>query len=363
MPDDVAPGSHANDGGRLLAARGDRLVAKEAMQIECEIPRRAVAALTVAVHGGQDDRLEVAAERSVDRADRRGRCLANDPHRLVEGLPFDVVRRGAARELVEHDAEGVDVGPRVDVIRIGVDLLGGHVLHGAHELPDIGLEGGDRQIGIGDAGDAEVDDLRIAGRIDEDVLRFQITVHDAAVMRVVHCIADPREELDPLPDVEVVCVGVLCDAQCMGDVLHDEVGHVARAVVVHARVVDLRNPRVVQVTEDLRFRLEAPLHRGGRRAARQEFQRDSAVRTILDREVDGAHPSRGQHAPEVIAADRPVLDLRGGRLEARGQRCLSLRVGHGSRLSAAAFLSDGSPRPRRSPTCRLSVNDGRRYVT
>ena len=67
--------------------------------------------------------------------------------------------------------------------------------------PDIGLQRRLR-VAVGDARHAEVEDLRLAGLVDEDVARLEIAMDQAALVRVLHGVADPGDELEPLPRVE-----------------------------------------------------------------------------------------------------------------------------------------------------------------
>ena len=51
------------------------------------------------------------------------------------------------------------------------------------------------QVGVDRAGQAEVEDLRLSRRIDEDVRRLQIAMDDALLVRVLDGVADLREQL------------------------------------------------------------------------------------------------------------------------------------------------------------------------
>ena len=89
-----------------------------------------------------------------------------------------VERKTAAERLEGDDAERVEVAASVDLV--AGDLLGAHVVDGAEHLS----RHRERR-GLGDAGDAEVGDHRAPGvRVEENVLRLDVAVHDAALVRV-----------------------------------------------------------------------------------------------------------------------------------------------------------------------------------
>ena len=119
--------------------------------------------------------------RSASQVERRRRLLADIADRLHDGDAARVVREPPGNELVEDDAERVDVGPQVDVAAVAAGLLRAHVRerpldrsHRAHHR---------RHVGIRDAREAEVEDLG-AGVGDEDVRRLQVAVDDAALVGV-----------------------------------------------------------------------------------------------------------------------------------------------------------------------------------
>ena len=109
------------------------------------------------------------------------------------------MRKPAREHLEEQDAQGVDVAPRVDGRRLSGDLLRAHVGERAEELTGARLQGGELYVGVGHARDAEVEDLRLALLVDEDVLGLEVAVDDPFLVRVVDGIADLGDELQPLP--------------------------------------------------------------------------------------------------------------------------------------------------------------------
>jgi len=163
---------HSPGGRRLaLVAFGDAI----------EVAQQFSAGL-IAIRGirlqtpGHDD-VEHLRDGRVERAHGR-RGFMHPGHQLRE-------RRGgpgvpAAKEHVPQDqAERVNVGPLID--RFPFRLLGRHVRH----RPDDGARDGHGETGRhgGRARDAEVHDQRVVLRVDHDVGRFQIAVHDAGLVR------------------------------------------------------------------------------------------------------------------------------------------------------------------------------------
>ena len=107
-------------------------------------------------------------------------------------------RRGAGQELVEQDAQRIDVGARVDVEVVELGLLGRHVERCAeHHL----MGGVQRLFGqrlMHRLGQAEVDhlgDRLVVIRRDQDVRGLQVAVDDAFLVSVLKRGADLDEEV------------------------------------------------------------------------------------------------------------------------------------------------------------------------
>lgn len=312
-------------GGR---ARLDGLVAEEAADVGGERGGGGVAAGAVLLQGAHDDPVEVLGEHADEAgglggagggdglglvfeasdADggTRGFFLAQDADelRVADAGEACAVEGGPAREeLVEDDAEGVDVGAGVDVAAVHACLLGGHVLGRAEELRgagDGGLVGELRADGLGDP---EVDDLGMRLAVDhgdEDVRRLEVAVDDALVVGVLDGETDALEELEPALDGEPVAVAELRDGASL-DVLHREVGV---ALLARAGVVDLGDAGVVHDGEGLALGLEAvdDLARGHARL--DDLERDVALEGDgLRGEVDGAEPALAEDPLDGVAAD------------------------------------------------------------
>ncbi|GMU33922.1 MAG: hypothetical protein AMXMBFR20_17940 [Planctomycetia bacterium] len=67
----------------------------------------------------------------------------------------------AGQQLETENAEGIDITAGIDVGGVALQLLGAHVSQCSDEFADGGLHGG-LEIGVDDAGDAEVENDRSA---------------------------------------------------------------------------------------------------------------------------------------------------------------------------------------------------------
>ena len=191
-------------------------------------PHGAVEPPRVGPPPGRDgrERLPQGAE---PRAGLRRLLLADDPPHLVERRLAErlaVERRAAGQQLVEQDAQGVDVAAGVHVGRREVGLLGAHVQRRADELVEAGEQRPLGEAPAGGLGDAEVDDLGDGHAVDDGhqhVGGLQVAVDDPLLVGVLHGPADQDEQLQPLGDRKVLAVAVVGDRQA-ADQLHHEVG-------------------------------------------------------------------------------------------------------------------------------------------
>ena len=120
-------------------------------------------------------------------------------------------------------------------MRIARTLFRAHVLQRADQFAHIRLQRGEGDIGIGGAGDAEVDDFdATTGRgfmclalraFHQDVGGFEVAMNDPFLMAVVDCITNVGEQFESPPDGEFVIFSKLNDRTGIGDELHREVRH------------------------------------------------------------------------------------------------------------------------------------------
>ena len=118
-------------------------------------------------------------------------------------------------ELVDEDAERVDVAAQVDLEGGASCLLGAHVRHRSADVAEL-AQLARLGIRVRDAREAEVEDLDLreargpptwlpvaleppgGRRDDEDVRRLQVAVDDSALVGVADGPADRREEAQPV---------------------------------------------------------------------------------------------------------------------------------------------------------------------
>ena len=193
--------------------------------------------------------------------------------------------------MVEDRPEGVDVRRGSDLVAAPLGLLRRHVGRGAHHGPVHRGEGRSRAlpvvlaqhpeagglrivsgdgrccqvapvgvVRIEDPGEPPVHDVDLSEAPDHDVVRFQVPVDHALRVGIGHGVARPQDEtqdprLGPVPDPPLE----------MGDDrlerLAPDQGHGEEhpPPVVDAQLVDGDDPRVVELTRDLRL-LEEPEH-------------------------------------------------------------------------------------------------------
>src|SRR5271154_3304164 len=160
------------------------------------------------------------------------------------------------QQLVEHHAERVNVGTRVQVMNARIGLLRAHVSRRSDEatrLCEYSLAGRlrpdhFRQTEINDPGRG------FAIHFDhQDIGRLQVAVDDGLLVRVQHAVADFYEEFQTLADFELMLVAVGSDRKALY-VLHHKV---RLAVGSGASVEDFGDRGVIHNRQRLTFGLES----------------------------------------------------------------------------------------------------------
>ena len=137
-----------------------------------------------------------AARRAAARDARRR--LVHVPHRDRDEV-VALERRLARQQLVEHDAERVDVRQRVDLL--AARLLGRDVVARAEHRP--GLR---HPCDVERARDPEVGHLRLPVAVEQDVLRLHVAVHEPAGVRE----RERARDLDASPSASPTGSGPRC---------------------------------------------------------------------------------------------------------------------------------------------------------
>ena len=285
------------------SACGDGFLIEIAADVVGQRAGAGVALAALLGHGLGHDHFQVAAQRGGDGGQARGVLFAHHACRLVDGLLAQVVGQASAQQLVHHHAQCVHVAADVEVMRIGVELLGAHVLHRAHQLPHIGLQGVHHHVAVGGACHAEVDHLHLTRTIHQDVGGLQVAVDHAALVSVRHGLARLLEQPHAFACAQLGVARVFGDGLRVADVFHREPRQATRAVVVTAGLVDLRDARMLQVRQHLRLELEAPKRAGAGHALAHELDGHGASWIFLLRLVDAAHAARPDQALDLIVAD------------------------------------------------------------
>ena len=131
-----------------------------------------------------------------ERADHRAGppwfLLANDPSHLVEGRllqPLFLKRRRAGQQLVQQDAQRIDIAAGIDVDHAQARLLGTHVQRCPDHLRELGIDRLFGQLLVQRLGDAKVDHLGNGHAIDfgdQDVGWFEVAVNDSLLMGMLN---------------------------------------------------------------------------------------------------------------------------------------------------------------------------------
>ncbi len=228
------------------------------------------------------------------RLRRGGEVLHRDLDRRLA-----VERRLAGQQLVEDDAERVEVGARVDLASLG--LLGREVLRRADDRARLG------HLARAGARDPEVRHLHAALAVDEDVVRLDVAVHDAVPV----CEAQRREDLARVLDRDVDRRGAAADDQLLQRAAVEELHRDVVGVLRLAAVVDRDDVRVVERGGVLGLAAEAldelvvvPV------TAVEDLDRDAAAELLVLGEVDVGHPAGAELALDPVAPVEKGVDER-----------------------------------------------------
>ena len=204
-------------------------------------------------------------------------------------------RAAPGHHFVQDDAKREDVGPRVE--RIAQRLLGRHVQNRSNRGARIG-ERCRRLGGLGDRGKAEVEQLRVAARRDEDVRRLDVAVDDARRMRGVERIGDLHADVDDGSDRKRSAREPFVQREA-AEQFHYEI----RASVGFGGLADVVNRADIRMIEPRRgagFALEAGqmFFRGGQRGGEQ-LERDVPVKRQIVCLVDLAHAAGADRSDDL----------------------------------------------------------------
>ena len=278
----------------VVAAR-DRRAAQHALEVGLHLLGALVARRRVLRERAHHDHVEVARDVAADlrrRLGRRRQVLHRDLDRRVA-----VERRLAGEELVEDDAERVEIGALVDLG--AARLLGREVLRRADDRARLG------HLARAGARDPEVGHLDAAFAVDEDVVRLDVAVDDPVPVREARARrgsgARTRRDVDrrrAAADDELL-------QRAPVEVLHRDVVRVLGL----AAVVDRDDVRMVERGGVLRLAAE-PLDEllVVRVAVVEDLDRDAAAELLILREVDVGHPAGAELADDLVAPVEERVD-------------------------------------------------------
>jgi hypothetical protein len=187
----------------------------------------------------EDDALEELGKLGPVGAGRLRRGVTvPDEHR--PGV-VEVEGRDAGGDLVQHTAQGVQVAAVVDLV--AADLLGRHVVRGAHGDAGAGEAAGEADV-LAEAGDAEVADLHRPVGEPHDIRGLQVPVDDALFMGVREGAGDLLGDVDHIGHGQrmlFVPLQQLAEIEALQQ-LHHQIEH----ALVLAEVMDDGHPAVLE---------------------------------------------------------------------------------------------------------------------
>ena len=175
-------------------------------------------------------------------------------------------------------------------------------------MPGLGQARRRGAVGGEQRGDAEVEQLGLAGGGDQDVGRLDVAVHDQALMRIREGGAHLFDQSDARPDAGPVRLAPRVDRLAV-DQLHDQVGH---AVVGAAGIEQLGDARMVEAGEHAPLEAE-PFDDRGRAPRRQDLDRGLPVELVVValRREDDAHAAAADFRHQPVGAEAPADQCRG----------------------------------------------------
>ena len=198
----------------------------------------------------------------------------------------------SGQALVEHHAEGIDVGAGIHLAPI-VDLLGGHVVRCAQRH----ARGGQGQHAAGeDLGQAEVGQPGLALLVDQDVGRLQVAVNDRHGVRGLQCAGHVEQDRRRLLRSEVGAHVQLVERGPLDELHRIEVAAPILAVTQH-----FDDMWMVQLLHRLHLAVEAvDLVSGGLIPTLEHLERDLLSGLAIRGAVDDAHPAASELLQRIV---------------------------------------------------------------
>lgn len=277
--------------------RDRRLVPKIATQVVRECRDRCVAIVRVLAERFDQDRAEVRVD--TERTRIRRRVGAQRANEITEVLRSLSVGRLPAHELERDHRERVEIGAHLD-------LAGSREMFGTHVSPRPGDPLERPLVAIDHPRDAEVDDPRHPGRIDEDVRRLQVAVDHASLMRVVYGVRDIGEHSNAVTTIHLASPRMRVERRRSLDELHrDQRGRLRERIDFDdARLVELGDARMAESRERVRLVVNAAPHRLVCGIDGYDLDRRLATWKALAGPVHGAHATLADSFDELVSLER-----------------------------------------------------------
>ena len=327
----VAPHELAGAVGPGVRPRGDGPAFQVALDVGDHRRHRSIAPFGFLAQSGEHDRVEVAGQLAAQahgrRASRSGdllgrlRLAARRPatsgrrvhrgrgaRRLFSGdRPFhlagpaavQVIGEAAGEQQVEEQTELVDVRRRGH--RVAPKLLGARVGRGHQPRGQEGdrRHSGRRGVRSEELGDAEVEELGVAVRRDQDVRGLDVPVHHQAAVRGFGRPGYLDEQAEPLGCGQPLLVAIGVD----GAPFHELHYQVRPAAGTHAAVEEPGEAGVPGEGQDLALLVEPPHQLVGVEPAFQELQRHPLLELAVGAlgEEDHSHAAAPQLANDPVA--------------------------------------------------------------
>ena len=321
-------------------------------------------AAAVCVAGAQD--VLLAAQSGDGRltwAD--GLVHADGAFQLKLAVAQQPVRRAARHELIEQNAERIDIGCGRD--RPAEDLFRRRILRSQDAFLEARHRHGMQQaLGSEQLGDPEVQQLGLAVAGDEDVAGLDVAVHHEVAMRVLHRAAHLQEQFQPLAHEKSAIVAVGVDGLPV-DVFHDEIG---RAVVEVAAVDETRDRGVTERRENVPLAVQPTAQPRMQGRMMQHLDRHGllVLPVVALAAIYRAHAPVAEDRHDAVGSDaraeQPVLMVLqqrfGRRTHGVHQRIFRPPIRLEQRFDRAAQLNVVPARPGQvgGPVLRRKIGDG-----
>jgi len=152
---------------------------------------------------------------------------------------------------------------------------------------------------VHELGDAEIGQVRIPGRVEQDVGGLQIPMQHAALMGVMHGAGELDHQRGQRPRVHRDAALLPRQVAALDE------AHAQKPMAVHfPELVDGNDVRVMQLGHHFRFEAE-PLQRlaGRQRAVANHLQRHNPAQADLAGTVDDAHATAGDLLEQFVVAE------------------------------------------------------------